>query len=1680
MNIFEITIQRQTKNGWPAVVKYTKDSEFLPIRRQGILKLNNDDNFAQLTALLGQPKKYGAMLGKALFYDDVRDAFVSALANLKNNQDSQKLEHLHVLLYVEAEDLKELRWEKLCAPLDGEWDFLALNQQIPFSLYIPASTERLFPAIGRRDLQALIIAASPEGLGRFQLAPFDVQATISSVKTALGDIPCDVLAMVDGAIGPPTFDALMKSLTDNEKYYTLLHMVCHGKLLADGETVIYLSNSQNQVEPVTATTLIDRLTNVRRAPHFAFLSTCSSASTSAEAEGGKGGLAQRLVRELGMPAVVAMTEPVTINTAQALAETFYLQLKTHGSVDLALVQANAGLQGRYDVTVPALFSRLGGRPLFSDTPDRPLTDKEVNYGLERLQQLLPERAPILCQELTNQVTVLQQTLGTQTNVSNDERQKALVVMSQLSTKVLDLDFKALALGKELPAYDARCPFRGLYPFRSEDSEFFCGREALIEQLRQKLAEYNFLPVLGASGSGKSSVVMAGLIPLLQKKEPQLVMAYMTPRSDPLAQLEASLLKVENQPYVLVVDQFEELFTLCLHEKWRQNFIHQLLKLAAKQRVIITMRADFWGECAPYPELRDLMEQQQKLIAPMTQEELHSAIEIQVAKVGLRFEVDLLNKILDDVEGEPGAMPLLQHALLELWQRRHGRWLLSEEYRAIGGVQLAIANTADEFYNQSDAQEKELIKNIFLRLTHLDVDAVQGEKVRDTRQRVDMDNLTPVDGDETLSKNLINELANKRLVITSINEATKKQEVEVAHEALIRHWQKLNEWLLQDRKTLIAHQNISSTAEDWEKYNFDESYLVHQGGRLEEAEQLRQQSQLKLNKLENDYLNACIDRRERIRNQEEEQRQRELKYQKKAHNARLTMLIAAPLVTGLVVLIIGPINSMETQKKDIRNLNESSQVLLESNQGFDALIDSLEAARKLRNLILPQPDLEQKIQETLQKTLLEKFKERNRIQKDTKKITNEIFSPDSKIFATVSKNGTVTLRNFKGDKLVSLPHPDGVTNVIFSHNSQLIATVSQNKTVTVWNIQGKLLSTIRHERQPSKVLFSRDAQIIATISDSKTIKLWDTHGKLLKTLPHENVSDLSFSSVPVASLEGIVSYSSKNKSIIIWNQNSTKNIAFDNVLEVIFSPDGQKFATAHPDKTIKIWNMDGKLSKTLSAGEDLMKFKSFSPVSAASPKGIGQILVSKHQDNVVKLWNIDSAQVKSLSHESPIKIVAFSPDTQRIVTVDKNFSIKIWTRDGTLITTFSEHQSTVNSVSFSHDSQRIATASNDKTVKILSRDGQELKTLQHDYAVKQVRFSADDNTIASVTRYNTTHIWNGDKLKFSTLTGYKKPLYFVTLSPDSKTIATIGTTTDEDSVRESSVRLSNIEGKNIVTLKGHKDVISSLSLSPNGKLIATASLDKTVKIWDTQGKEQQTLIGHKDTVTRVIFSPNGKLIATGSADNTVKIWDIQGKELHTFTGHKDTITSISFSPDSQLIVTGSTDNTAKLWNILEGKELKILMQHNDEVINVAFSVDGNTIMTASRDGVLQHWDSNANLLRRKQFDGVFESVSFSPDGKIIASTDGDNNVQVWSSSGELLENLYGHNDKTTSMNFSSDGKLLATASYDESVIVWNLDSNRWKLLDENLDALIKDACQLVTGYQKNISQQEREKLPCDNM
>jgi hypothetical protein len=372
---FAITIQRKAGTSWPIVVELSGARTPLPIRREGVLELDLEALATQVT-----PRDYGTMLGQALFRDRIREAFLQARI--------QSEDRLSVQLFVEVPDLRTLRWERLCAPVDEQWRFLLFDQRTPLTLALPSAADRRFPPMSRADLRALLVVASPQGLQRYRLAPFDAAATVSSVRSALGPIPCDVLSTTSDAVGSPTLDALCERLTSTS--YTLLHLICHGRYSSDiGDTVLYLENEEHQVDPVTASRLLDRLSQLRGErglPHFVFLATCESASP--QAEGALGGLAQRLVRELGLPAVLAMTEPVSLHTAEALTGTFYQRLCAHGHLDLALSEACAGLAERPDSTVAALYSRLGARPLFeSQVPSSMATSADQQSRTNLLKAL---------------------------------------------------------------------------------------------------------------------------------------------------------------------------------------------------------------------------------------------------------------------------------------------------------------------------------------------------------------------------------------------------------------------------------------------------------------------------------------------------------------------------------------------------------------------------------------------------------------------------------------------------------------------------------------------------------------------------------------------------------------------------------------------------------------------------------------------------------------------------------------------------------------------------------------------------------------------------------------------------------------------------------------------------------------------------------------------------------------------------------------------------------------------------------------------------------------------------------------------------------------------------------------------------------------------------------------------
>jgi hypothetical protein len=452
--------------------------------------------------------------------------------------------------------------------------------------------------------------------------------------------------------------------------------------------------------------------------------------------------------------------------------------------------------------------------------------------------------------------------------------------------------------------EGECPYRGLEYFDVAHAPYFCGRAGLTDWLLEKLRPSarapeppRFLAVVGASGSGKSSLARAGLLARLKQGalygSAAWPVAVCRPGPDPLESLAVALAGAglvgpdpgaalafkeglardrtalhlaarlgvgEGQRLVLLVDQFEEVFTLCPAEAPRRAFLDNLLHAGfvpqGRVLVLLTMRADFYGKCASYAELSAALSDHQELVGPMGPQELREAIEWPAQRAGCEFEAGLVELLVRDVQDQPGGLPLLQHALKELWQRREGRRLTLAAYRASGGVAGALQKRADHVYDCLPDAQKEICRRIFLRLTQ------PGEGTEDTRRRVPLRELQPAQGLLEPVEQVVQALADAdaRLVMTEGERGQPGgQWVEVAHEALIRGWPRLRGWIEADRQALRRHRRLTEAAQAWAHSGRNPSYL-YWGTRLAAARAWAGSHAGEMNPLEQAFLQTSVRRR----------------------------------------------------------------------------------------------------------------------------------------------------------------------------------------------------------------------------------------------------------------------------------------------------------------------------------------------------------------------------------------------------------------------------------------------------------------------------------------------------------------------------------------------------------------------------------------------------------------------------------------------------------------------------------------------------------------------------------------------------------------------------------------------------------------------------------------------------
>jgi WD40 repeat protein len=1335
-----------------------------------------------------------------------------------------------------------------------------------------------------------------------------------------------------------------------------------------------------------------------------------------------GGLAQRLVRELGIPAVIGMSERVTIATAHALAEAFYRRLLAHGpmgEVDRALVEAYMGLANRPDVNVPALYSRLGTQPLFSAALDRELTSNELRSGLQQLGRLLEERAPVLQPRMTVAVQTLQPLLGVDpaalSATARQEREAALQEVNALCQEAVEVSFHALAQGEPVPAYDGRCPFRGLSAFQPEDREFFFGREALVDKLRQKLASDPFLPVLGPSGSGKSSLVLAGLIPALQLDDHEW--ACLRPGSDPVGALQGTL-RADDRPSVLVIDQFEELFTLCPDEGQRRAFIDKLLKLAdGGRRVVLTLRADFWGECAPYAALKERMEARQELVAPMNAAELRAAMEQQAAKVGLRFEADLSNTMLDEVAGEPGAMPLLQHALLELWKRRHGRWLRASEYRALGGVKQAIAQTADRLYDAFSVAEQKRVRDIFLRLTQLGEDAASGEEWRDTRRRVSLAELVPAGSDPGATRALVTRLADAALVVTNWNAVSQQEEVEVAHEALIRHWGRLRGWLNEDREFLLWRQRLSGLLGEWERAQESDEALLR-GPLLIEAQKWFDKRSQDLSEEERSFINASRALRERLDGEEKERQKKQLedaekraKEQKEAASKlrRLAWVLAAVALAAVGGAIFGfwQRNEAEIRKQDaeVAKAEAKRQEAIakenanEEKTSRNAAEEQARIAATQRNAAEEQArraEEQARIAECRRlaaesSSALTKYPQRSLLLAVE---AVKVAQPLHGVRVVADEQSLREALGSIGGRLVA--RADGpITTVAISPDNRWVVTGSLDKTARVWDLSAKDPAAnpviLRCQDGPvTAVAISPDNHWVVTGS-WKTARLWDLSAKDPTANPvvlrgHDNL----VTAVAISPDNHWVVTGSEDKTARLWDLSAKDPAANPVVLHghedwvraVAVSPDN-RFVVTGSDNTARLWDLSAKdpaASPIVLRGQD-------SAVMAVAISPDNRWVVTGSYDNTARLWDLSAKDpaanpVVLRGHHSAVMAVAISPDNRWVVTGSYDNTARLWdlsAKDPAANpVVLRVHENEVVAVAVSPDNHWLVTGSWDKTARLWDLSAKDsaanpVVLRGHEGWVNAVAISPDNHWV--VTGSWTARLWDLSAKDPAAnpviLWGQDGPVNAVAISPDNHWVVTGNWKT---------ARLWDLSAKdpvaNPVVLRGHDNLVTAVAISLNNRWLVTGSHDSTARLWDLGAPAEKSnpviLRGDEDWVTAdwvtaVAISSDNRWVVTGRW-KTARLWDLSAKDPAAspivLRGHDNVVTAVAISPDNRCVVTGSADHTARLWD-LSAKDPAakpiVLRGHHGLVTAVAITPDNRWLVTGSKDKTARLWLLQVNDL-----------------------------------------------------------------------------------------------------------------------
>ncbi len=1120
------------------------------------------------------------------------------------------------------------------------------------------------------------------------------------------------------------------------------------------------------------------------------------------------------------------------------------------------------------------------------------------------------------------------------------------------------------------------PFIGLRAFTEADADHFYGRSTLIEELFTQLSAETdldrFLAIVGPSGSGKSSVVKAGLVPALRRgglpgSENWFILD-LTPGAHPWEELEVALLRVAVNPpetllnqlqegdrgllravgrvlpddgqteLLLILDQFEELFTLVEDEAVREQFLNSLVTAVlderSRLRIIITLRADFYDRPLQYVDFGDIIRQRTVSVLPMTPDELEQAINRPALQTGVRLEPGLAAAIVRDVGDQPGTLPLLQYALTELFEQRDRSVMTRAAYVEMGGVTGALARRADEIYAGLAENGRAASRQLFLRLVTL------GEGVEDTRRRVrlsEIESLTVNRLPITDYRSLITEYGRYRLLTFDHDPTTREPTVEVAHEALLREWDRLRDWLAESRDDIRLQRQLARAAAEWEAAARDNSYLIPGGARLEQFMFWREATDIALTPIEEDYLQASAAA-------DQAQKEREAQQARTRRNLRRGLVGA--LVAGLIVAIGLLVFALNQRQEALRQASIGLAALAEGElEGIDrelSVLLALEAVEHYPFTSQAAGALARSVEEFRSFRVLDASKS------VAETIMVATWSPDGKRIAggsTASPNSVIIWDAATGNELLAVDTHGDLCPSGYNISHDL-----------AWSPSGDRLATTAQDLNSGETC----GVVLLDTSSGETLLILATDESAARSLD--------------------------------W------------------SPDGEILLAGHEDSIVRFWDAKTGVERSTLTGHTGM-------VREAVFSADGSRIASASEDGTVRLWDAETGAERLVlyGHAGPVRSVAWSPDGNRLVSGGNDGLPRVWdAASGETLIVLPGHTEGVAIVTWSADGRRIASQGFDAIVKVwdAATGGLifQIPNATPDASSKRgfVQFSPDGNWIlAGSTRVLGTRIWEAST-SVPILFGHTFGQEWGGWSPDGTLIATSGSDGD--------ARLWDAATGQQV---GEFDQGSWWSdWSPDGSRLAFADGvgALTITVWDVATGEMLSRLSAPDDeygshqFLTLSWSPDGAFVAGAdfrpSTPQAVYVWDVATTEIVTTFQTDDTchLGWPEWSPDGSRIAVGcifvdaGINTPARIWDVASRQEIMRLESEYGWTYRAMWSPDGTRLLVAYENGVIQIWDvaTSEPILTFAGHQGV-TSGEWSPDGKLIVSSDfAEQDIKIWDS------------------------------------------------------------------------------------